>query len=106
MAIYRTFYISGPGSGWKDKLRLFAGAAVGVAILIAAIILSLSLALILIPIGLVAYLFRRQILKSLLGASVRRQPQAAPGEREAAREAGGVTIETDYRIVEPRQDRR
>ena len=107
MAGYRAFYIMGPSRpGWKDKLRLVAAGVVGIVVLGAALILSLSLLLILVPIGVVAYLFRGRILRSLFGAAQRRaEPQAQPPGtgRPQPREADGVVIETDYRIVEPRQ---
>ena len=106
MAGYRAFYIMGPSRpGWKDKLRLVAAGAVGIVVLGAALILSLSLLLILIPVGIVVYLFRGRILRSLFGAAQRRaQPQPQPeGSGPQKRAADGVVIETDYRIVEPRE---
>jgi hypothetical protein len=105
MTVYRAIYISGPGrTGWKDKLRLALAAVVGGAILIAALILSVSLALLLIPIGLVAYLFRRQILRGLLGSmEARMGPQ-----RPRPDERGGAVIDADYTVIDDdgRRDRR
>jgi hypothetical protein len=107
MASYRAFYISGPGRGssWKDKLRLAVAALVGGAILVAAVILSLSLALILIPVGLIAYVFRRQILRGLIGSLQRGQKPAGQAESPFMRadpvdDGKGRTIEADYTVID------
>lgn len=107
MASYRAFYISGPGTSWKDKLRVAALIAVGGAVLLAALVLSLGIALVLVPVGLVAYLFRRQILRAMVGSLQQRAQPAAEGFRpETGPQSGPVTIETEYRIVERDSDRR
>ncbi|MCX5495020.1 hypothetical protein OSH11_09915 [Kaistia dalseonensis] len=113
MATYRAFYISGPNSSWKDKLRLAAAVIVGGAILVGALILSLSLALILVPIGLIAYAFRRQILRSMLGSLQRQQQQQQrtqspePERTDFRSDGAGPTIEADYTVIDiERRDRR
>lgn len=106
METYRVFYIGGRGASWKDRLKLALAALAGGAILVAAVILSLGLALVLIPLGFVAYLFRRQILRAALGrmnAGMRRPEAAADAAEAPPRQARGtVTIETDYTVVETR----
>ena len=114
MTMYRAYFISGPQrrAGLMDKLRLAAAGVVGLVIVGAALVLSLSLLLILVPIALVAYLFRRQIIAALFRRAGMADPAAAAAAAAAAAEADerarptgrttadGVTIETDYIVVE------
>jgi len=112
MTMYRAYFISGPQrrAGLMDKLRLAAAGVVGLVIVGAALVLSLSLLLILVPIALVAYLFRRQIIAALFRRAGMADPAAAAAAAaaeadERARPTGrttadGVTIETDYIVVE------
>lgn len=113
MTMYRAYFISGPQrrAGLMDKLRLAAAGVVGLVIVGAALVLSLSLLLILVPIALVAYLFRRQIIAALFRRAGMADPMAAAAAaaaaeaEERARPAGrdasdGVTIETDYIVVD------
>lgn len=107
---YRAFYIGGGSASWKDKLKLALLALAGGAVLVAAVILSLGLALVLIPLGFVAYLFRRPLLKAMLGrmnASMNPGMGAGQPRPDSAAEPprtgrGTVTIETDYTVVETR----
>jgi hypothetical protein len=128
MTTYRTFTISGPrgASSWKDKLKLAAALAVGGAVMFAALVVSLSIALVLIPVLGIVYLFRRRILRAFLARTMPPGAQPGPQPRQQARSyetagpfeepgpfraqpgnrpSDGVTIETDYRIVEPDGDR-
>ncbi len=114
MTMYRAYFISGPQrrSGLMDKLRLAAAGVVGLVIVGAALVLSLSLLLILVPIALVAYLFRRRIIAALFRRAGMVDPAAAAAAAAAASaaserpanphraDASGVTIETDYVVVE------
>lgn len=107
MTSYRVFMIGGRSARWQDKLRFALLALAAGAILVAAVILSLGLALVLIPVGFVAYLFRRPLLKAMFGrmnaemaAGAMRRPAADDPADPAPR--GTVTIETDYTVVEPR----
>ncbi len=125
MDSYRATFISGRSASWKDKLKLALIGLVAGAILIAAVILSLGLALVLIPLGFVAYLFRRPLLRALFrqaqsgmaGAGMAAGESAAPrspgpsaghaggpdGERETPSRPRTVTIDADYTVVETRR---
>ncbi len=115
MDSYRAYYISRRSANWKDKLKLALLGLVGGAILVAAVILSLGLALVLIPLGFVAYLFRRPLLRALFrqagagmaGSRPGADRTAAPGAGPAADPSGPrtrtVTIDADYTVVEPDQ---
>lgn len=117
MQTERTIYISGRGRGlgWKEKLQLALLGLAGGAVLIAAFVFSLALALILVPIGIVAWLFRRALMRAALrrmqagiDAAAAARPDAAgagPYRRETPQPGGtpgGVTIDADYTVVEPR----
>ncbi|SHF63218.1 hypothetical protein SAMN02745157_2594 [Kaistia soli DSM 19436] len=111
MQSYRVFMIGGRSASWQDKLKLALLALAGGAVLVAAVILSLGLALVLIPLGFVAYLFRRPLLRALFRQASRSMgtppPTGAPdGEPRRPAPTGTVTIETDYRVVETREEGR
>ncbi|HWJ72636.1 MAG TPA: hypothetical protein VNX29_05645 [Kaistia sp.] len=111
MQSYRVFMIGGRSANWQDKLKLALLALAGGAVLVAAVILSLGLALVLIPLGFVAYLFRRPLLRALFRQASRGMGTPPPGgaaDTEPRRQppTGTVTIETDYRVVETREDGR
>ena len=120
MDSYRAYFITGRSASWQDKLKLALLGLAGGAILIAAVILSLGLALVLIPLGFVAYLFRRPLLRALFrgatanmeAARAGRRPDGA-GEPRADGQSGGgatpqarprtVTIDADYTVVDERR---
>ncbi len=117
MQTERTIYISGRGRslGWKEKLQLALLGLAGGAVLIAAFVFSLALALILVPIGIVAWMFRRALMRAALrrmqagidaaAASGGGAPGRVPRFDEPQRPGtgpGGVTIDADYTVVEPR----
>ncbi|MCX5477907.1 hypothetical protein OSH08_02760 [Kaistia geumhonensis] len=117
MQTERTIYISGRsrGLGWKEKLQLALLGLAGGAVLIAAFVFSLALALILVPIGFVAWLFRRALLRAALrrmqagidaaaagGAGAPGRPPRYDEPQRPGPAAGGVTIDADYTVVEPR----
>ena len=127
MDSYRATFISCRSASWKDKLKLALLGLVAGAILVAAVVLSLGLALVLIPVGFVAYLFRRPLLRALFRQAQSGMARGGMGSRgpasdwstanhsgdEPQRRADGptgdgqpqnrprtVTIDADYTVVD------
>lgn len=111
MAVSRISFIAGRGPGWSEKLQFALVALAGGVVLAAALVFSIGLALLFIPLAGLAYLFRRPLMRAGLrrmGLDPDQVARAAQGARPDAeadaafRDArGGLTIETDYRVVEP-----
>ncbi len=133
MDSYRATFISGRSASWKDKLKLALLGLVAGAILVAAVVLSLGLALVLIPVGFIAYLFRRPLLRALFrqaqsgmagggmtgmgsrgpasdwstanhpGDEPQRHAKGPTGDGQPHDRPRTVTIDADYTVVDTRR---
>ncbi len=96
MGTYRSFQFS--RLGWRGQLSLVLAVALGLAAAAALVILSVGLALVLLPIVAIALFIGRWRLKKVLNEAQKRW--------EEQQQKGSGYIETEYVVVDDKDDRR